>query len=96
MVEVAVYGVLLCLHYTVRPNQLSIRHDHDLRSCRRLLGLIAEPSGGTYIQSAMAESPNAVVPFDFRIVHDGFASALVEDEDVDLQQYLLAYKELYK
>lgn len=46
----------------------------------------------------MAESPSSELPlpFDFRLVHDGFASALVEDEDVDLQHYLTAYKELYK
>ncbi|KAE8747046.1 hypothetical protein FOCC_FOCC006301 [Frankliniella occidentalis] len=47
-------------------------------------------------QLAMAASPSAEIPFDFRLVHDGFASALVEDEDVDMEQYLLAYKELYK
>ncbi|XP_034240365.1 ceramide-1-phosphate transfer protein [Thrips palmi] len=44
----------------------------------------------------MAESPSTELPFDFRLVHDGFASALVEDEDVDLQHYLTAYKELFK
>lgn len=44
----------------------------------------------------MAESSEAELPFDFRRVHDGFSSALLEDKDVDLQQYLLAYKELYK
>lgn len=34
--------------------------------------------------------------FNLRIVHDHFASSLVEDDDVDLAAYLEAYRELKK
>lgn len=34
--------------------------------------------------------------FNLRIVHDHFASSLVEDDDVDLAAYLEAYRELRK
>jgi hypothetical protein len=34
--------------------------------------------------------------FNFRTLHDGFASCLEAEDDVDLDSYLRAYKELYK
>ncbi|KAJ4439379.1 hypothetical protein ANN_07501 [Periplaneta americana] len=33
--------------------------------------------------------------FNVRTVHDGFSASLVEDDDVELDNYLLAYKEIY-
>lgn len=43
----------------------------------------------------MAEGPETLF-FDLRLVHDHFDRALVESDDVDIQAYLDAYKELYK
>ncbi|PSN32459.1 Ceramide-1-phosphate transfer protein [Blattella germanica] len=35
------------------------------------------------------------VKFNFRVMHDAFAASLLEDDDVEMDNYLLAYKELY-
>ncbi|XP_071452996.1 ceramide-1-phosphate transfer protein-like isoform X2 [Hetaerina americana] len=42
---------------------------------------------------ATSEPP---VKFDLKSVHDGFSSSLLENDDVDMNFYLTAYKELYK
>jgi hypothetical protein len=34
--------------------------------------------------------------FNIRVVHDAFSASLLEDDDVGMDDYLLAYKELYK
>lgn len=36
------------------------------------------------------------VKFNIRVVHDAFSASLLEDDDVEMDSYLLAYKELYK
>ncbi|XP_043666132.1 ceramide-1-phosphate transfer protein [Vespula pensylvanica] len=43
----------------------------------------------------MAEG-SEVCYFDLRVVHDHFDKALVQDDDVDIKEYLDAYNELYK
>lgn len=34
--------------------------------------------------------------FNIRVVHDTFSASLLDDDDVEMDNYLLAYKELYK
>jgi len=34
--------------------------------------------------------------FNIRAVHDAFSASLLEDDDVGMDNYLIAYKELYK
>ena len=34
--------------------------------------------------------------FNLRVVHDAFSASLLEDDDVGMDNYLIAYKELYK
>ncbi|XP_011696096.1 PREDICTED: ceramide-1-phosphate transfer protein [Wasmannia auropunctata] len=43
----------------------------------------------------MAEGPELSY-FDLRTVHDHFDQALLENDDIDLKEYLDAYSELYK
>lgn len=43
----------------------------------------------------MAEGPELSF-FDLRTVHDHFDQALLENDDIDLKEYLEAYNELYK
>jgi hypothetical protein len=39
---------------------------------------------------------NSDVKFNMCAVHDAFSTCLLEDDDVEMDSYLLAYKELYK
>lgn len=34
--------------------------------------------------------------FSFKTLHDGFDACMVEDDDIDVDGYIKAYKELYK
>jgi hypothetical protein len=43
-----------------------------------------------------ADGKTSDVKFNVRIVHDAFSASLLEDDDVEMDNYLLAYKELYK
>jgi hypothetical protein len=36
------------------------------------------------------------VKFNIGVVHDAFSASLLEEDDVGMDNYLLAYKELYK
>jgi hypothetical protein len=36
------------------------------------------------------------IKFNVRVVHDAFSASLVDDDDVEMDNYILAYKELYK
>jgi hypothetical protein len=36
------------------------------------------------------------IKFNIRVVHDAFSACLLENDDVAMDDYLLAYKELYK
>jgi hypothetical protein len=36
------------------------------------------------------------VKFNMCVVHDAFLASLLEDDDVEIDSYLIAYKELYK
>ena len=36
------------------------------------------------------------IKFNIRTVHDAFSASLLEDDDVGMDNYLIAYKELYK
>jgi hypothetical protein len=42
------------------------------------------------------DGKNSDVKFSMCAVHDAFSASLLEDEDVEMDRYLLAYKELYK
>jgi hypothetical protein len=43
-----------------------------------------------------ANGKTSDVKFNIRVVHDAFSASLLEDDDVEMDNYLLAYKELYK
>ncbi|KAG8237719.1 hypothetical protein J437_LFUL017838 [Ladona fulva] len=42
---------------------------------------------------ASSETP---VKFDLRVVHDKFSASLMQDDDVSMNEYIYAFKELYK
>jgi hypothetical protein len=42
------------------------------------------------------EEKNSDIKFNMCAVHNAFSASLLEDDDVEMDSYLLAYKELYK
>lgn len=42
------------------------------------------------------DEKNSDVKFNMCAVHDAFSACLLADDDVEIDSYLLAYKELYK
>jgi hypothetical protein len=42
------------------------------------------------------DGKNGDVKFNMCAVHDAFSASLLEDDDVEIDSYLLAYKELYQ
>jgi hypothetical protein len=46
--------------------------------------------------SEMDGKNSDVIKFNVCAVHDAFSACLLEDDDVAMDSYLLAYKELYK
>jgi len=48
------------------------------------------------VRLLLATMASAEEKFSFKTLHDGFEACLEDDDDIDIDGYIRAYKELYK
>lgn len=75
----------------IRPCQSRF---HDLLIRERNLLISKRPNFHSKV-STMASAVE-IGKFSFKTLHDGFDACMVEDDDIDVDKYIKAYKELYK